>query len=105
MRVAIVGLGYVGLVTGACLAEKGQLVTGIDLDEERVRMVTAGQTPIFEEGLEELLKRNVGERLDATSDLAAAVEGSDVTMIAVGTPFDGTHIDLSAVRAAAAKTS
>jgi UDPglucose 6-dehydrogenase/GDP-mannose 6-dehydrogenase len=101
MRVAIVGLGYVGLVTGACLAEKGQLVTGIDLDEERVRMVTAGQTPIFEEGLEELLKRNVGERLDATSDLAAAVEGSDVTMIAVGTPFDGTHIDLGAVRAAA----
>jgi UDPglucose 6-dehydrogenase/GDP-mannose 6-dehydrogenase len=101
MRVAVVGLGYVGLVTGICLADKGHEVTGVDLDEARVRTIEAGRAPIFEEGLEDLLERNVGERFRATTDLAAAVRDADVTMIAVGTPFDGTHIDLGAVRAAA----
>jgi UDPglucose 6-dehydrogenase/GDP-mannose 6-dehydrogenase len=101
MRVAIVGLGYVGLVTGVCLAEKGHQVTGVDVDEERVSTVAAGRAPIFEEGLDELLRRNVGDRFDATSDLAGAVGAADVIMIAVGTPFDGAHIDLGAVRTAA----
>ena len=101
MRVAIVGLGYVGLVTGVCLADKGHDVTGIDLDEERVSTVAARRAPIFEEGLDELLERNVGKHFHATTNLAEAVGRADVTMIAVGTPFDGTHIDLGAVRAAA----
>ena len=101
MRVAIVGLGYVGLVTGVCLAEKGHQVTGVDLDQERVCVVAAGRVPIFEEGLDVLLEHNVGERFRATSDLAGAVGEADLTMIAVGTPFDGMHIDLGAVRGAA----
>ena len=102
MRVAIIGLGYVGLVTGVCLADKGHDVTGVDIDEGRVRTVAAGRAPIFEEGLDEMLARNVGERFGATADLAGAVRAADVTMIAVGTPFDGAHIDLGAVRSAAA---
>jgi UDPglucose 6-dehydrogenase len=101
MRVAIVGMGYVGLVTGVCLADKGLRVTCVDLDDEKVRTVTAGRSPIYEEGLDELLARNLGGRFEATSDLAHAVSSADVTLIAVGTPFDGTRIDLSAVRGAA----
>ena len=101
MRVAIVGMGYVGLVTGVCLAEKGHQVTCVDLNEEKVRAVASGEVPIYEEGLEELLGRNLGERFRATSDPAKAVGEAELTMIAVGTPFDGTQIDLSAVRSAA----
>lgn len=101
MRVAIVGMGYVGLVTGVCLAEKGHRVTCVDLDEEKVRAVSGGRSPIYEEGLEELLGRNLGERFDATGELAGAVREAEVTMIAVGTPFDGAQIDLEAVQAAA----
>jgi UDP-glucose 6-dehydrogenase len=101
MRVAIVGMGYVGLVTGACLAEKGHQVTCIELDEEKVRAVAGGKAPIYEEGIEGLLARNLGERFRATSDLSQAVGDAEVTMIAVGTPFDGTQIDLCAVRSAA----
>jgi UDPglucose 6-dehydrogenase/GDP-mannose 6-dehydrogenase len=100
MRVAIIGLGYVGLVTGACLAELGHEVTGVDLDERKVSAIADGRAPIFEEGLEELLGRNAGDRFRATTDLAGAVGAADVTMIAVGTPFDGRTIDLGAVRAA-----
>jgi UDPglucose 6-dehydrogenase len=98
MRVAIVGMGYVGLVTGVCLAEKGQQVTCVELDEEKVRAVADGRPPIHEEGLEELLVRNLRGRFEASTDLAAAVGDAEVTMIAVGTPFDGTAIDLGAVR-------
>jgi UDPglucose 6-dehydrogenase len=100
MRVAIVGMGYVGLVTGVCLAEKGLQVTCVELDEEKVQAVAGGVPPIHEDGLEELLARNLGGRFEATTDLAAAVGDAEVTMIAVGTPFDGTEIDLGAVRAA-----
>ena len=100
MRVAIVGMGYVGLVTGVCLAEKGHEVTCVDLDEEKVAAVASGRSPIHEEGLEELLARNVGDRFQATSRLAEAARNAEVTMIAVGTPFDGRRIDLEAVRAA-----
>ena len=108
MRVAIVGLGYVGLVTGVCLAEKGHQVTGVDLDQERVCVVAAGRAPIFEEGLDVLLEHNVGERFRATSDLAAAVGEADLTMIAVGTPFDGitsTSARCGALRSRSARRS
>lgn len=101
MRVVIVGMGYVGLVTGVCLAEKGHKVTCIDLDEDKVRAVSNGRPPIHEEGLEALLARNLGDRFVATSNLAEAARHADVTMIAVGTPFDGARIDLRAVRGAA----
>jgi UDPglucose 6-dehydrogenase/GDP-mannose 6-dehydrogenase len=101
MRVAIAGMGYVGLVTGICLAEKGHEVVCADLDESKVRTVKSGAAPIFEAGLAELLERHLGERFDATTSLRDAVLGADLTMIAVGTPFDGREIDLGAVRAAA----
>lgn len=101
MRVSIVGTGYVGLVTGACLAEKGHTVTCVDLDEGKVERINRGQPTIRESGLDSLLKRHAGVGLKATVDLAAAVEGSDLTLIAVGTPFDGKAIDLFQVKEAA----
>jgi UDPglucose 6-dehydrogenase len=101
MRLAIVGMGYVGLVTGVCLAEKGHRVTCVDLDEEKVGEVSSGRSPIYELGLDELLARNLGDRFEATSNLAEASRVAEVTMIAVGTPFDGSRIDLTSVRNAA----
>jgi UDPglucose 6-dehydrogenase/GDP-mannose 6-dehydrogenase len=103
MRVAIVGTGYVGLVTGACLADRGHEVTCVDVDPAKVEAISAGRTPFHEEGLPELLARHAGKGLRATSDLAAAVRGSEITLIAVGTPLDGDAIDLSYVEAAAAQ--
>ena len=101
MRVSIVGTGYVGLVTGVCLAEKGHKVACVDLDEGKVERINRGQPTIRESGLDSLLKRHAGIGLTATTDLAAAVRGSDITFIAVGTPFDGRAIDLTQVREAA----
>ncbi|MEZ4330504.1 MAG: UDP-glucose/GDP-mannose dehydrogenase family protein [Myxococcota bacterium] len=101
MRISIVGTGYVGLVTGACLAEKGHRVVCVDVDAARVETLNRGQAPIFEAGLPELLARHVGQRLSATTDLAAAVRDTEVTLIAVGTPFDGREIDLRFVLTAA----
>lgn len=100
MRVSIVGTGYVGLVTGAVLAEAGHEVTCVDLSPERVAAVASGKAPFHEPGLDELLS---GVRLHATLDLEAAVRDSDLTMIAVGTPFDGERIDLSYVETVAAQ--
>jgi UDPglucose 6-dehydrogenase/GDP-mannose 6-dehydrogenase len=101
MRVAIVGTGYVGLVTGACLAERGHAVTCVDVDAAKVAAITAGRAPFHEAGLPGLLERHAGRGLRATTDLAAAVRGSEITLIAVGTPFRGNAIDLSFVEAAA----
>jgi UDPglucose 6-dehydrogenase len=102
MRVAVVGTGYVGLVTAVGLAEHGHTVTCIDIDERKVAALGRGEPPIFEPGLEPLLRRNVGSRLRATTDLAAAVADSEVTFICVGTPSrsDGS-IDVSFVQQAA----
>lgn len=97
MKLSIIGCGYVGLVTGACLAEKGHDVTCVDIDRERIAQLNSGCSPIHEAGLEELLRRHAGERLRATADLAAAVQATEVTFIAVGTPFNGRTIDLDAV--------
>ena len=101
MRVAVVGTGYVGLVTGVCLAEVGHDVVCVDVDPTKVAKILRGEPPIHETGLEPLLRRHLGKRFTATTDLGAAVRASDLTLIAVGTPFDGTHIDLSYVRRAA----
>lgn len=101
MRVSVIGTGYVGLVTGACFAEKGHDVVCVDVDAEKVARVNRGEAPIFERDLPELLARNAGRRLRATTDLATAVRESEITLIAVGTPFDGGAIDLRAVERAA----
>jgi len=98
MRVSIIGTGYVGLVSGACFAEIGHDVVCVDVDAAKVAQILRGVPPIYEEGLEDLLRKNLGRRFTATGDLRAAVLGSDLTLIAVGTPFDGARIDLSYVR-------
>ena len=101
MKVSILGTGYVGLVTGACLAEKGHEVVCVDIDASKVERINRGESPIFEDGLDDLLRRNVGKRLCATTDTRAAVLDCDMTLITVGTPFDGQRIDLSYVRESA----
>lgn len=89
MKVAVVGTGYVGLVAGACLAEAGNDVVCGDVDEGKVRRLKENEIPIFEPGLEPLVRRNQDEdRLQFTTDIGAAVEFSDVVFIAVGTPPD-----------------
>ena len=103
MEISIIGTGYVGLVTGACLAEKGHHVSCVDIDSRRVDALNRGQAPFFEAELEDLLSRNAGRNLTATTDLHAAVLESDATLIAVGTPFDGQRIDLRAVLAASSQ--
>ena len=97
MKISIIGTGYVGLVTGACLAEKGHQVTCVDINPERVAALNRAESPIFEAGLEELLRKHVGKGLSATTDLTAAVLGTELTLIAVGTPFNGKEIDLTFV--------
>jgi len=101
MRISIVGTGYVGLVSGVCLADCGHDVTCVDLDQAKVGMINAAQPTIHERGLAELLARNAGRRLRATTDLAQAIGESEVTFIAVGTPAAEGRIDLSYVLEAA----
>src|SRR5687767_7250844 len=87
MKLAVVGTGYVGLVVGACLAENGNDVVCVDKDESKIRTLEAGRMPIFEPGLEELVRRNHNlDRLTYTTDLSKAVQVSDIVFIAVGTP-------------------
>jgi UDPglucose 6-dehydrogenase len=89
MNIAIVGTGYVGLVSGTCFAEMGNRVTCIDVDENKINKLLAGQMPIYEPGLEELVKRNVGyERLRFTTSLPAVINDVEVVFSAVGTPPD-----------------
>jgi UDPglucose 6-dehydrogenase len=103
MKISIIGTGYVGLVTGTCLAEKGHTVTCVDLDKSKVDAINAGETPIYEPGLPEMLKGQIGKRLFATTDLKGAILTSELTFIAVGTPFDGKTIDLTFIRNCAAQ--
>src|SRR6478752_1295070 len=101
MRVSVIGTGYVGLVSGVCLAEKGHQVTCVDIDEAKVTQINRGIPPLHEDGLERLLQRNLGRTFRATTDLETAVLETDLSLIAVGTPFDGKQIDLQFVREAA----
>ena len=104
MKVAIVGTGYVGLVTGTCLAEHGNAVCCADIDLHKIETLRAGGIPIYEPGLEELVRRNVREkRLSFATTVAEAVEDADVAIIAVDTPSTGAggEADLSHVLAAA----
>ncbi|MGH8463391.1 MAG: 2-dehydropantoate 2-reductase N-terminal domain-containing protein, partial [Pseudomonas sp.] len=104
MRIAIVGSGYVGLVTGVCLADFGHDVVCVDKDERKITALEKGEIPIFEPGLSELVSTNVAAgRLSFTLDLAEAVATAEAIFIAVGTPSrrgDG-HADLSYVYAVA----
>ena len=104
MKIAMIGTGYVGLVTGVCLSDFGHDVVCVDKNPAKIEMLERGEAPIYEPGLETLMARNVdGGRLSFTTDLARAVDGADAVFIAVGTPTrrgDG-HADLTYVMAAA----
>lgn len=103
MKIAIIGTGYVGLVTGACFAEVGHHVLCVDNDPKKVEMLRSGGIPIYEPGLEDLVRRNVAAgRLDFTGSTAEGVERSEVIFIAVPTPPqpDGS-VDLSFIEAVA----
>jgi UDPglucose 6-dehydrogenase len=104
MRVVMVGTGYVGLVSGTCLADFGHHVVCVDNDSEKIQALRAGEIPIYEPGLAELVRSNVSQnRLQFETQLAPAVEQADAVFIAVGTPARRTdgHADLSYVYAAA----
>ena len=85
MKIAVAGTGYVGLVTGVCLASKGHEVTCVDVDEKKLAVLNAGRTPIYEPGLQELMEEN-RERLTFTSDYRQAYRDAEVIFIGVGTP-------------------
>ena len=106
MRIAMIGTGYVGLVSGACFSDFGHDVVCVDKDAAKIERLTRGEVPIFEPGLEALIAKNAtAGRLSFTTDLVAAVAGAEAVFIAVGTPTrrgDG-HADLSYVMAAAAE--
>jgi UDPglucose 6-dehydrogenase len=106
MRIAVIGTGYVGLVSGACFSEFGVSVTCVDTDAAKIARLRRGEMPIYEPGLEALVADNTAAgRLSFTTELLPAIEGADAVFIAVGTPSrrgDG-HADLSYVFAAAAE--
>jgi UDPglucose 6-dehydrogenase len=103
MNIAVVGTGYVGLVSGTCFAESGNEVICVDIDRDRVKQLKSGKVPIYEPGLEELVRRNLKEkRISFTTDLASAISQSMVSFVAVGTPMGSTGAaDLSGVLGAA----
>jgi UDPglucose 6-dehydrogenase len=87
MQIAIIGTGYVGLVTGTCFAETGNQVTCIDIDEQKVKKLRTGESPIYEPGLEVLLQRNIREnRLKFTTDLKEGISGAQIIFLALPTP-------------------
>ena len=89
MNIAIVGTGYVGLVSGTCFAEMGVHVTCVDVNEEKINALIGGQIPIYEPGLDEMVLRNHREgRLHFTTDLTSVLDDVDIVFSAVGTPPD-----------------
>src|ERR671915_1414821 len=103
MKITIVGTGYVGLVAGACFAESGNDVACVDKDEAKIRLLRRGGMPIYEPGLEEMVRRNRQEnRLTFTTTLGKAVRDSSIVFIAVGTPqWEDGSADLQHVLAVA----
>jgi UDPglucose 6-dehydrogenase len=99
MKIAVVGTGYVGLVTGTCFADSGNHVTCIDIDQQKIARLNQGELPIYEPGLAELVEQNVAAgRLIFTTDLAAAVRSARLVFLAVGTPSsDDGSADLSSL--------
>ena len=89
MKVTVIGSGYVGLVTGACLAELGNEVFCLDLDHKKIDILNNGGVPIYEPGLEEMITRNrAAGRIHFSTDIQAAIAHGDIQYIAVGTPPD-----------------
>ena len=87
MKISVIGTGYVGLVTGTCLAESGNIVTCVDIDQEKVQKMRNGQIPIYEPGLEVLFERNIKEdRLFFTTELEEGIEGAEIIFLALPTP-------------------
>jgi len=105
MKIAVIGTGYVGLVTGTCFSDTGNDVTCVDIDEAKVAMLRRGEVPIYEPGLTELVERNIeAERLHFTSDVVSAVAPAAMIYLAVGTPqSDSGAADLSALWKVAAQ--
>ena len=104
MRIAIIGSGYVGLVSGACFADFGHIVTCVDSDAAKIGALQGGKMPIYEPGLSSLVETNVHEeRLTFSTDIVAAVDKAEAVFIAVGTPTRGDdgQADLRFVHAAA----
>ncbi len=102
MNISVIGAGYVGLITAVGLSEKGHKVICVDIEKRRVEMINSGNSPLFEEGLEGILRRNIGENLKATTDLENSVLNTDLTFICVQTPadFDGA-VNLGYIKNAA----
>jgi UDPglucose 6-dehydrogenase len=103
MEISVIGTGYVGTVSAACFAELGHNVICVDVDQSKIDRINSGVSPIYEEGLSELLKKHAGKGLSATSDYDFALMNSDLSFICVGTPPDTEgNIDLGIVKAASA---
>lgn len=99
MKIAVIGTGYVGLVTGTCFADSGNYVTCVDINQAKIDMLNRGEVPIYEPGLAEMVEHNINaERLLFTTDLAAAIKPAEIVYLAVGTPqSDNGAADLSAL--------
>ena len=102
-KITVIGVGYVGLVTGTCLAELGNEVIGVDIDEKRINNLNKGIIPIYEQGLEKLVKENISkQRISFTVDATKAIKDSEIVFIAVGTPpLVGGGVNLEYVKSAA----
>ena len=97
INISVIGTGYVGAVTGTCLAEMGNRVTFVGRNREKLDLLGSGKTPIYEPGLEELLTTNK-ERIKTTTDLSSAIKETDITFVCVGTPSrDDGSIDLQQI--------
>ena len=97
MKVAVLGLGYAGMVSAACLASRGHDVWGVDVDASKVRLVNEGESPVVEPGLDVLISDAVRRgTLRATTDVDSAVDGADIVLVCVGTPAtDHGRVDLA----------
>jgi UDPglucose 6-dehydrogenase/GDP-mannose 6-dehydrogenase len=98
MKISIIGSGYVGLVTGACLADRGHDVVCVDIDQRKVDAINAARAPFHENGINEILAKNFGKTLRASTSLEQAVIDTEITFIAAPTPFDGKAIDLKYIK-------
>ena len=108
MNITIIGSGYVGLVTGACLSDAGHKVICVDKDKSKIANLSRGQIPIYEPGLETLVKKNIKEEnLSFSSNIKSSLNASKIVFIAVGTPtsLEGDNADLSQIYSSAEEIS
>ena len=98
MKIAVIGVGYVGLVTAACFSEMGNEVVCVDVDEHKIQKLNAGKIPIYEPGLQEIVVNNSQKNLFFTTEVKSAITASEIIFIAVGTPMgDDGNADVSFV--------